>query len=104
MQQGHLHPDINAFAKQFSSLLVGDLAAVHLLDKQICLAHVVPPHIHLAIGHSNVYTLHSPHQVIHQAFAIPADNVDQGVGWRCAVVNCNLQAQHSIHYMYCLYP
>lgn len=74
-----------------TSLLVSDLTAVHLLDEQISFAHVVPPHIHLAIGNPDVDALHSAHQVIHQALAIPAYNVDEGIGWRRAVVNCHLQ-------------
>lgn len=72
-------------------LLVCDLAAIHFLHKEVSFAHVVPPHIHLAIGNSDVYTLHCSHQVIHQAFAVSAYNVDERVGWRCAVVDCHLQ-------------
>ena len=84
-----------------TSLLVSDLAAVHLLDKQISFAHVVPPHIHLAIGNPDVYALHSAHQVIHQALAIPAYNVDEGIGWRRAVVDCHLQPTRQIAATHC---
>ena len=92
------HVSASAFKqhKVVTSLLVSDLAAVHLLDEQISFAHVVLPHIHLAIGNPDVDALHSAHQVIHQALAIPAYNVDEGIGWRCAVVDCHLQLTRQI--------
>ena len=78
-----------------ASLLVCDLAAVHLLNKQVCLTHVVPPYIDLAIRNSDVDALDSAHQVVHQALTVSAYNVDEGVRWRCAIVYSHLQASKS---------
>ena len=64
---------------RLASLLVSDLTAIHLLNKQVCLAHVVPPHIDLAIGNPDVDALDSAHQIIHQTLAVSAYNVDKGV-------------------------
>ena len=59
--------------------LVQDAAAIQLLDKDVYLAEPACPDVYFGIGNSNLYVLHGPHQVIHQALAVIADDIDHAV-------------------------
>ena len=72
-------------------LLVCNLVLVHLLNKQVSLAHVVLPNMDLAVGNSNMDIFYCPHQVINKALAVPTYNIDKRVCSCGAIVNCNLQ-------------
>lgn len=60
-------------------LLVRDLVAINLLDKEVSFTHVVLPHMNLAVCNPDVDVLDCPHQVVYQTLPVSTYDIDQRI-------------------------
>lgn len=76
--------------------LVKDPAAVKLLDKDVHFTDSIWPDIRFGVCHTNLDVFHGPHEIIHQPLPVVANDVDDTVRWRSAVVNAHLGAKSKV--------